>query len=228
VYPKRSHRWDLTPGEAVALQERMRAGLIVRGGPRRPRTIAGADVAYDEDGGRCFAAVVMMSLPAMQIVEQATADSAVSFPYVAGLLAFREGPPLLAAFAKLHLRPDLIMFDAQGLAHPRRFGLASHLGYLLDVPSIGCAKSIFVGEHGKLGARAGSWAWLIDHGDRVGAALRTRTSVRPIYVSPGHRVGLHAAIALALKAVTKYRIPEPLRLAGILAQRCKREAMAAA
>lgn len=223
--PKRNHRWDVTPSEAVALQERMCSGLIVRGGPRRPRKIAGADVAYDDASGRCFAAVVVMSVPEMEVVEQVTAESAISFPYMAGLFAFREGPALLAAFAKLRCRPDLIIFDAHGLAHPRRFGLASHLGYLLDVPSIGCAKSLFVGEHAKLAAHAGSSAWLIDRGEAVGAAVRTRTGVRPIYISPGHRVGMRAAIVLALMAVTRYRVPEPLRMASILAQRCKREAL---
>ncbi len=197
------------------------------GGPRRPRTIAGADVAYDDDRGRCFAAVVVTSVPGMKVVEQVTAESAVAFPYAAGLLAFREGPPLLAAFAKLHRRPGVIIFDAHGIAHPRRFGLASHLGYLLDVPSIGCAKSIFVGKPLKLNEQAGSTAALIDAGECVGAAVRTRTGVRPVYVSPGHRVGRRRAVELVLHAVTRYRIPEPLRLAGILARRCKREASTA-
>ncbi len=209
------------------MQEEMRGGVIVRGGPRKPRTIAGADVAYDDAGGRCFAAVVVMSMAEMKVAEQATAESAVTFPYIAGLLAFREGPPLLAAFAKLRRRPDAIIFDGQGIAHPRRFGLASHLGYLLDVPSIGCAKSIFVGKHPKLEERAGFAVGLFDHGERVGAVVRTRTGVRPVYVSPGHRVGYNAAIGLVLQSATKHRIPEQLRLAGILAQRCKREAMAA-
>ena len=226
VRPKRRHRWDLTPREAIALQKRMRSRLIVRGGPRRPRLIAGADVAYDKASARCFAAVVVLSAPGMRVVEEASAESAITFPYVPGLLTFREGPALLAAFAKLNHCPDLVIFDGQGLAHPRRFGLASHLGYLLDIPSIGCAKSILVGAHQSLAAPSGSFAWLIDRGERVGAALRTRSGVRPIYVSPGHRVGFRAAIRLALSAVTKFRLPEPTRLADILVERVKRERLA--
>jgi deoxyribonuclease V len=204
----------------------MRARLVLRGGPRAPRLIAGADVAYDKESARCFAAVVLMRAPEMKVIEEAVADAPISFPYVPGLLTFREGPAVLAAFRKLRQRPDVVLFDGHGLAHPRRFGLASHLGYLLDVPSVGCAKSILVGEHRRLGRRAGSFAWLIDRGERVGAALRTRAGVRPIYVSPGHRVGFAAAIRIALTAVTKYRVPEPTRLADILVERMKREFLA--
>lgn len=223
VRPKRRQRWNLTPGEAIALQKRMHSRLIVRGGPLRPRNIAGADVAYDMASARCFAAVVVLRIPTMKVIEEATAESQTSFPYVPGLLTFREGPALLAAFAKLRHRPDLIMFDGHGLAHPRRFGLASHMGYILDIPSIGCAKSLLVGEYERVGRKAGSFAWLIDRGERVGAAVRTRTGVRPVYVSPGHRVGFHAAIRLVLLAATKYRVPEPTRLADILVERLKRE-----
>ncbi len=226
VIPRRQHRWDLSPRDAIALQQRMRAGLVLRGGPRAPRLIAGADVAYDKQSGRCFAAVVVMRAPEMELFEHAEADAPIAFPYVPGLLTFREGPALLAAFRKLKHRPDVVLFDGQGLAHPRRFGLASHLGYLLDIPSVGCAKSILVGEHGRLAQRAGSFAWLIDRGERVGAALRTRTGVRPIYVSPGHRVGFAAAIRIALAAATKYRVPEPTRHADILVEKTKREYLA--
>jgi deoxyribonuclease V len=222
--PVRRHRWNLTPREAIALQRRLRSGLILRGGPRAPRLVAGADVAYAKERGRCYAAVVVLSLPELCVVEEVSAERAVTFPYVPGLLSFREGPAVMAALARLRCRPDLIMFDAQGYAHPRRFGLASHLGYLLDVASIGCAKSILVGEHGALGAKAGSFAWLIDHGERIGAALRTRAGVRPVYVSPGHRVGFHQALRLALIAVGKFRVPEPTRLADIAVARLKREA----
>jgi deoxyribonuclease V len=223
VRVRRRQRWDLTPTEAIALQERLSARLVVRDGPRRPRTIAGADAAYDEVSGRCFAVVVVMRAATMEMIEEAAVETQIKFPYVPGLLTFREGPALLAAFAKLHVRPELALFDGHGLAHPRRFGLASHLGYLLDIPSIGCAKSLLVGTHGPVGARAGSYAWLIDREERVGAALRTRTAVRPVYVSPGYRVGFYAAIRLVLAAVTKYRLPEPIRLADLLVARLKRQ-----
>lgn len=201
----------------------MRSRIIVRGGPRNPRLIAGADIAYDKTTGLCFAAVVVMKPPAMEIVECATAQGATSFPYVPGLLTFREGPTLLEAFAKLTTRPGLIIFDGQGYAHPRRFGLASHMGYLLDIPSIGCAKSILIGEHGKLGERAGSIAWLVHEGERVGAAVRTRPRVRPVYVSAGHRISLRNAIRLVLASVTKFRVPEPTRIADIIVEKLKRE-----
>ncbi len=223
VRPKRRHRWTLTPREAIALQERMRSRLVLSGGPRAPRLIAGADVAYDPKSGLCFAAVVVMRSPGMEIVECATAEGRTSFPYVPGLLTFREGPIVLRALAKLTVRPDLIIFDGQGFAHPRRFGLASHMGYILDMPSIGCAKSILIGEHERLGPNAGSFAWLRDKGERIGAAVRTRDGIRPVYVSPGHRVGLRAAIRLALSAVTRFRVPEPTRIADILVEKLKRE-----
>lgn len=201
----------------------MRAGLIIRDGPRAPRLIAGADVAYDKASGRCFAAVVVMRSPGMELVECATAIGKTAFPYVPGLLTFREGPILLAAFRDLRTRPDLVIFDGQGLAHPRRLGLASHMGYLFDIPSIGCAKSILVGEHEAVGPRAGDFSWLVHKGERVGAALRTRDNVRPIYVSPGHRVGFRLALRLALCAVTRFRVPEPTRVADMMVARLKRE-----
>jgi deoxyribonuclease V len=224
VRPVRRHRWDLTPREAIALQQRMRSRLIVAGGPRAPRLVAGADVAYAKERGRCYAAVVVLSLHDLRVIEEASAERAVEFPYVPGLLSFREGPAVLAAFERLQHRPDFIMFDAHGFAHPRRFGLASHLGYLLDVPSIGCAKSILIGEHGPLASAAGSFAWLVDHGEKIGAALRTRPGVRPVYVSPGSGVGFRQMIRLAMMTVGKYRVPEPTRLADILVARLKRDA----
>ncbi len=201
----------------------MRARLVIRDGPRAPRLVAGADVAYDKASGRCFAAVVVMRPPGMEVVETARAVGATSFPYVPGLLTFREGPVLLEAFAGLRIRPDLVIFDGQGIAHPRRFGLASHMGYLLDIPSVGCAKSILVGEHPPLGPEAGSVAWMVHKGERVGAALRTRDNVRPVYVSPGHRVGFRPAIRLVLSVVTKFRVPEPTRIADIIVAQLKRE-----
>jgi deoxyribonuclease V len=212
----------------MALQRRLARLVRLAGAPRKPGLIAGADVAYDPATRRCFAAVVVMRAPDLEVVEQATAERRTSYPYVPGLLTFREGPVLLDAFAKLSSRPDVILFDGQGIAHPRRFGLASHLGYLLNVPSVGCAKSLLVGEHGPVGERAGACAWVVDRGERVGAALRTRAGVRPIYVSPGYRVGFSDAIRLALGAVTKYRVPEPTRLADILVERLKRERAAKA
>jgi deoxyribonuclease V len=162
----------------------------------------------------------------METLDTATAQGPTSFPYVPGLLTFREGPILLRAFARLTTRPDLIIFDGHGFAHPRRFGLASHLGYLLDIPSIGCAKSVLIGEYREPDWRAGSFAWLIHQGERIGAAVRTRDGRRPVYVSVGHRMGLANALRIVLSVVTKFRIPEPTRIADIMVERLKRERLA--
>ncbi len=220
----REPRWSLTVSEAIDLQKRMASCLSLRGGPRNARLVAGADVAYDPSVQRCFAAVVVLERPHLEVVEEVTADATVSFPYVPGLLSFREGPVIVEAFSKLKVRPQVVFFDAHGYAHPRRFGLACHIGYLLDIPSVGCAKSVLVGEPQRaLPEKALSWVWLIDKGERVGAVLRTQTGRRPIYVSPGYRVGFLAAIRLVSEVLGKFRVPEPTRLADILVERHKRK-----
>ncbi len=184
--------------------------------------MAGADLAYRPDGRWAWAAVVLVELPEGRLVESATAAGRPRFPYVPAYLTFREGPLLLAAFRRLRRRPDLCLFDGQGLAHPRRFGLACHMGLLLDLPSVGCAKSLLVGEHGEPGRARGAWSPIRDEGERVGAAVRTRAGVRPLFVSPGHRIGLAGAIRWAL-ACSRYRVPEPIRLAEQLVNRLKRK-----
>jgi len=207
--------------EARAIQERLRARVRVTGGPRRPRLVAGADLAYRADGSRAWAAVVLVSLPDGVVVETATAWHRPPFPYIPGYLSFREGPLLLEAFGRLERRPDLCLFDGQGIAHPRGVGLASHMGVLLDLPSVGCAKSRLVGKHDEPGAGRGDWAPLRLEGRTVGAVLRTREGVRPIYVSPGHRIGLARAIECVL-AVSRLRVPEPIRQAERVADELKR------
>jgi deoxyribonuclease V len=208
----KSGDWPHTLAEARALQERLRSRLVLRGGPRRVRLVVGADLAYRTDGRWAWAAVVVMSWPELAVVETATAEGAPSFPYVPGYLTFREGPLLLAAFRRLAHRPDLCLFDGHGCAHPRRFGLACHLGVLLDLPTIGCAKSLLVGEVGDPGPARGDWRPIRLDGRVVGAAVRTRAGVKPLFVSPGHRIGLRAAIRWAL-ACSRYRVPEPVRAA---------------
>ena len=168
-----------------------------------------------------WAGIVVVTLPALDPVEHAWAAGRVRFPYVPGYLSFREGPLFLRAVRRLRVRPDLWLFDGQGIAHPRGFGLAAHLGVLLDGPSVGCAKSRLVGEHVEPGPRRGEWARLLLHGKPVGAVLRTRDGVRPLYVSVGHRVSLEAAIRWVL-ACCRYRVPEPIRLAEQLVNRLKR------
>jgi deoxyribonuclease V len=157
--------------------------------------------------------VVLLSYPALNPFQAATAESPVSFPYVPGLLAFREGPVVLAALEQLGDRPDVLMFDAQGLAHPRRMGLATHLGVLLDMPAVGCAKSRLCGTYVEPGERKGSWEPLVDGGEVIGAVVRTRDRVRPVFVSVGHRVDLESSVSLVLGCANRYRLPEPTRWA---------------
>jgi deoxyribonuclease V len=205
---------------ALRMQGRLRRRVRTRGGPRRVRLVAGADLAYRGDGSRAWAAVVLWSPRDGAVVETATACGHASFPYVPGYLSFREGPLLLRAFKRLQRKPDLVLFDGQGIAHPRGLGLASHLGVLLDLPSVGCAKSRLVGEHGLPGPRRGAFAPLLLEGRRVGAVLRTRDGVAPLWISPGHRIGIRQAVRWVL-ACCRTRVPEPIRLAEQVANRLK-------
>jgi deoxyribonuclease V len=207
--------------QARTIQERLRRQVLLRGGPRDVRLVAGADLAYEPDGARAWAAVVLMSVTDGAVVETATASARPRFPYVPGYLSFREGPLLVEAFRQLSRKPDLCLFDGQGLAHPRRFGLACHLGVLLGLPSVGCAKSRLVGEHDEPGPRRGDWAPLRLDGRIVGAVLRTRDGVNPIYVSPGHRIGVSRAIRWVL-ALSRMRVPEPIRRAEEVVNRLRR------
>lgn len=215
-------RWPRTVAAARELQERLRSRVRSTGGPRRVRLVAGADLAYRPDGRWAWAAMVLVALPEGRLVESATAAGPPPFPYVPGYLSFREGPLILAAFKRLRARPDLCLFDGQGLAHPRRFGLACHLGVLLGLPSVGCAKSLLVGEYRDPGPERGDWSPLSLDGDQVGAVLRTRASVKPIFVSPGHRIGVREAIRWVL-ACSRFRVPEPIRLAEHVVNRLRQE-----
>jgi len=205
---------------AQALQARLRRRVLTRGGPRRVKLVAGADLAYLSDGSRAWAAVVLWSPADGAVVETVTVSGRPDFPYVPGYLSFREGPLLLRAFKRLQRTPDLVLFDGQGIAHPRGLGLAAHVGVLLDLPSVGCAKSRLVGEHGEPGPRRGDWVPLLLQGRRVGAVLRTRERVKPLWISPGHRVGVAQAVRLAL-ACCRTRVPEPIRLAEQAVNRLK-------
>jgi deoxyribonuclease V len=214
--PPPLHRWSMSPRQAISLQKRLAGQIRIEPLREAPRLVAGADVAFSADGRRCLAGVVVWDVPTSQVVEEQLAWRPAKFPYVPGLLSFREAPAVLAAVRKLRSRPDVFMFDAQGVAHPRRMGLASHVGLLMDCPSIGCAKSRLCGEQIVPAIAAGSIAPLIDHGETVGVVLRTRGGINPVYVSIGHRVTLDGAIAVVLSCVTRYRLPEPTRLAHIL------------
>jgi len=211
------HRWNLTPAEAIALQEQLRPRVIARDRVGKVRRVAGVDVGFEQEGAVTRAAVAVLSFPELELVEWAIARKPTRFPYVPGLLSFRETPAVLAALAKVRLRPDLLLCDGQGLAHPRRFGFACHLGLLAGIPSIGVAKTRLIGEHGDVPARRGGWVPLEDHGEVIGAVLRTRRGVKPVFVSVGHRVGLETAIRWVMACVTRYRLPETTRWAHRLA-----------
>jgi deoxyribonuclease V len=224
VQPTLSHRWDLSEEEATALQKQL-AHLIVTQDqlPEQVNTVAGVDVAYANNGTRAFAAVVVVNVATGKLEQSASAEAQAQFPYAPGLLSFREIPVLAAAFDKLYARPDLVICDGQGTAHPRHFGLACHIGVLYDVPSIGCAKTRLIGEANEPGLARGSEAKLVSAGETVGAVLRTRYGVKPIYVSPGHRISLRTACDWILLLCSRYRIPEPIRMADQLVNKMKRE-----
>ena len=208
------HRWDLSPEEAVALQRQL-APRVIRTTSlvTPPRLIAGVDLSAPDAQGRVTGAVVVVRYPGLDIAEVRVHNSSPEMPYIPGLLSFRESPAILGALEQLSTTPDLLLVDGQGLAHPRRFGIACHLGLLLDLPTVGCAKSILRGRHGPLAAHQGASAELIDGGEVVGAALRTRQGVSPLYVSIGHRVDLATALDWVLACCKRYRLPEPTRLA---------------
>ncbi|HOD35711.1 MAG TPA: deoxyribonuclease V [Syntrophales bacterium] len=221
---RRLHPWDVTPREAVKIQRSLREKLRLNENllSGRIRYVGGADISYTRGDDRFFAAVVILEWPSLRTVEEATHFEKVRFPYIPGLLSFREGPPLIRAFEKLNRAPDVVLFDGQGIAHPRGLGLASHMGLLLSVASVGCAKTKLVGEHDEVGEATGDYAELFLEGRAVGAVVRTKERVKPIYVSQGHRVGFLQSIRLALSCCRGYRIPEPVRQAHLLVNRMRR------
>ena len=219
------HDWNLTPTEAVAAQRELRARLVTEAPPAwSPRLVAGADVSMDRDSPRAWAGLVVIDAQTMETVDQATAEVTLRFPYVPGLLSFRELPAVFAAWERLATRPDVVIFDGVGYAHPRRFGLACHGGVLLDTPSIGCAKSILVGTHEPLDERRGSTAPLVHRGEIVGMAVRLRERTRPVYVSIGHLMSLDVAVALVQQMAVGFREPETTRRAHRLVNDLRRGA----
>ncbi|MCB9850100.1 MAG: deoxyribonuclease V [Phycisphaerales bacterium] len=217
------HRWKVTPKQAVQIQLRLAEQVDRSPHGRMIRLVAGTDLAFSPDGRSCIAAAVLWDADAHEVVEQHVVQRPVTFPYVPGLLSFREVPALLAVLRRLRQAPDALMCDGQGYAHPRRFGLACHVGVIVGLPTVGCAKSLLVGEHGDLGAKRGASAKLMHRGEEVGAAVRTRDGVKPIYASVGHRISIAEAKTLTLQCATGYRLPEPTRLADRLVAKVKRE-----
>lgn len=210
------HPWNLTPKEAVQLQQQLRSHVRTRGHPR-PKLVAGVDVGFEDHYRITRAAVAVLEFPSLTLCEHHIARLPTRFPYVPGLLSFRELPAVMAALAQLTRTPDLILCDGQGVAHPRRFGIASHLGVLTGLPTIGVGKTRLTGRHEEPGQDKGCWAPLMDGEEVIGAVLRTRTRVKPVYVSIGHRISLEAAVEIVLACTPKYRLPEPIRWAHRLA-----------
>ena len=203
--------WNLTPREAMHFQERLRERVILEDQFQPIRLVAGADLGFDPETDLAFAGVIVYRFPELEEVDRRMAQRKLRFPYVPGLLSFRESPVLLAAFARLRTEPDLILIDGHGRAHPRLFGIACHIGVLFDRPTIGCAKSLLVGEYAEPGEQSGAATPLMFRGERVGVVLRTRKNVRPIFVTQGHRVSLESAVKLVRRCLDGFRIPKPTR-----------------
>ncbi len=210
-----TNSWDLSPKDAMALQKKLSKNVLRKNRMPKIQTVAGIDVGTKGDIAR--AAIVVLNFPQLDIIEQATTIHKIQFPYIPGLLSFREGPVILKTLSKLSVTPDLLIFDGQGIAHPRRLGIASHIGLLTDIPSIGCAKSRLCGHYEEPELEYGSHTPLMDHHQTIGAVLRTRTGVKPVFVSIGHRINLNTCIDYVLACCLKYRLPETTRHAHKLA-----------
>jgi deoxyribonuclease V len=213
------HPWNVTRDEAIAIQRRLRAYVRTADDFGEVRRVAGVDIGFEDNGNTTRAAVVVLNFPALTVHENALVRHPTTFPYIPGLLSFREVPAALDALAHLTTPPDLLLCDGQGIAHPRRVGLATHLGLLSNIPAIGVAKSLLIGQHDPLPDERGAWQPLRDKDEVIGVVLRTRVGVKPVYVSPGHRISLHSAIDYTMRCTPKYRLPETTRQAHNLASR---------
>ncbi|MEQ8970979.1 MAG: deoxyribonuclease V [Coleofasciculus sp. C1-SOL-03] len=211
------HSWTLTVEEATAIQNQLSREIITSDQLGEVNYVAGVDVGFEDNYAISRAAVAVLSFPELQLIEQAIARRPTTFPYIPGFLSFREVPVVLDALSEIKITPDLILCDGQGIAHPRRFGLACHLGLLITVPTIGVAKSRLIGQHEELPPEKGNWQPLRHRGEVIGAVVRSRTGVKPLYVSPGHRISLPTAIDYVLRCTPKYRLPETTRWADKLA-----------
>jgi len=212
------HPWTVSPREAIAIQQRLRRFVRLEDDlPDPVTTVAGVDAGFRNGGTLTRAAVAVLDYPAMTLKEQAVAELPTRFPYVPGLLSFREIPAILEALARLPALPDLLLCDGQGVAHPRRLGIASHLGVLLDHPTIGVGKTRLIGTHDPVPEEKGAWVPLRDKDETIGAVVRTRSGVKPLYVSPGHRISVEGAVRWVLACTTRYKLPETTRWAHRLA-----------
>ena len=217
------HSWNISPREAIALQNRLASQVVLKPLPEEIKLVAGTDVGYFRDRNIAVAAVAIYCFPDLEFRALAQYQAEIAYPYVPGLLSFREIPPLLGAFQRLVELPDVVLCDGQGVAHPRRLGLASHLGLWLNLPTVGCAKTRLVGRHAKLGPRRGHYRSLLHRDQKVGVVLRTRTDVKPLYVSPGHLAGIDSSRRLVARCCLQTRLPEPIRRAHLAVQRAVRK-----
>lgn len=219
------HPWQVSTHEAAEIQKRLRQKIVIS--PinfEKIDYVAGADVSFSRYSEDIFAAVVVLSYPELNLIEEATASVKASFPYVPGYLTFREGPALVEAFKKIKTEPDVVIFDGQGIAHPRGFGIASHMGVLLNKPSVGCAKSLLVGKYEEPARTRGSTSRLLDkNGKQIGLVLRTKDNVSPVFVSIGNRITLEDSVKIVLTCATRYRLPEPTRKAHNLSNKIRTE-----
>ncbi|OGW05058.1 MAG: hypothetical protein A2889_02015 [Nitrospinae bacterium RIFCSPLOWO2_01_FULL_39_10] len=239
---KNLHKWDVSPAEAIDIQKELREKIILESTPLHPPLIrgelkrgyiAGADISCNRSSPLGYAVVVVMTFPDLEVVEEKRVEAEIKFPYIPGLLAFREAPILLKAFEKLKIEPDLIIFDGQGIAHPRGMGIASHLGIILNKPTIGCAKSKLFGTYKEPGKNEGDFSYLYSPSPQsspqwgegadnvIGAVVRTKSNTKPVFVSIGHKIDLQTSIKFVLQCSKGYRIPEPTRIAHILANRLR-------
>ena len=207
------HSWEVSPQEAIKIQKDLKSNISLKKSFSKIDKVAGADVSYYKN--KMIAGIVILKFPQLEIIEKKSSVSSVNFPYISGLLTFREGPSLLGVFKKIKTTPDVILFDGQGIAHPRRMGLATHLGLFLDKPTIGCAKSRLSGKYTSVGEEKEDYALLKEDEEILGAVLRTRKRVKPIFVSPGYKIDLPNSIEIVLKCIVKYRLPLPVREAHI-------------
>ena len=219
------HSWNVTPSEAVRVQKELREAVSHEPYIGTPKLIAGADISFNKYQPTVYAAFVVLDYKTLEIVARASSIIDVKFPYIPGLLSFRELPPLIEAWKKLDLEPDVVVFDGQGIAHPRRLGIAAHMGLLIDKPTIGCAKSLLVGSYAEPADHAGAFSPLVDKGEDVGVALRTKRRTKPVYISPGHHMDIPSAQRIVMPTVRGYRIPEPTRQAHLYVNELRKERM---
>lgn len=216
------HDWTVSSAEAVALQQQLRTQVRIQPLDRPAETIAGCDISFNKFEETVYAGIIVLRLDTLETIEEVGVISTATFPYVPGLLTFREGPALLEAWSKLTIEPDVVMFDGHGTAHPRRMGIASHMGLWLNRPTFGCGKSVLVGKYEEPAPERGNWSPMTHYKEVIGAALRTKNKTNPVYVSPGHLIDLPTALELTLRCHGGYRIPEPTRRAHLLVNALRR------